>query len=78
MLNFAFGESNLDMLNSLVDLQMPSAVCGIFLSTPDVNSSFPCDGILGPQHDSCQYLWIICTVGCHGFRRIYTLTRLIL
>ena len=73
-----FRGPNWDVLNSLNDLQMPSAVCGIFLSARVVDSSFLCDGILGPQHDRGQYFWIICNAVCHGFRRIYTPTRLIL
>lgn len=56
-------------------MQVFSAVLVILLSAPNVNSSFPSYGILGPEHDSFQHLWIICYAGCHGSWRVYHFKR---
>jgi hypothetical protein len=56
-------------------MQVFSAVPVILLSAPNVNISLPPYGILGPEHDSCQYLWIICYAGCHGSWRVYHFKR---
>ena len=56
-------------------MQVFSAVLVILLSAPNVNISLPSNGILGPEHDSCQHIWIICYAGCHGSWRVYHFKR---
>lgn len=56
-------------------MQVFSAVLVILLSAPNVNISLPSNGILGPEHDSCQHIWIICYAGCHDSRRVYHFKR---
>lgn len=46
--------------------QMSTPVPAILLFAPNVVSSLSSDCNIRPKYDRCQYIWIICIIGCHG------------
>ncbi|KAL6517065.1 hypothetical protein OROHE_018025 [Orobanche hederae] len=54
---------------------MPPAVFVIFYFAPDINRPFLFSGIIGAEYGSRQHVWVFCSVGRHGPRRIYIFER---